>query len=639
MSKKRVSCGLDLGFDGDLKASIEGACSEGYDFVCVDLVDPKQRTPFLKCSAGHRTGDASEPDFMLRSQEWSTLVVGKMSQWISFSGSDLDKATDEGSAHEELNFAAYLSLPAMLVHLQNEDCASLAKLVYTHLLRSHHNLTMWVCVPLTHTDGECNGNTEKSVSPWRWWNKFRVLCNYHNRVGVALQITADLPDQAEIAQWLGEPIKVVVLHTSVFLCNRKGYPVLSRAHQSLMVQFFKLNCQVLITGNYSHHDGVRVYQQYIAHLYENQPPPDQYEIFSKGYEDYLQSPLQPLMDNLESATYEVFEKDPVKYVKYREAICECLIDRVPERDADTTVTVVMVLGAGRGPLVRAALQAAQNAKRKIKCYAVEKNASASVTLQLLKRTEWANDDVTIVSSDMRVWNAPELADIIISELLGSFGDNELSPECLDGAERFLKTDAISIPSSYTSYLSPASSQKLFNEVTAASALDRDKPKETAFETPYVVRIHNYNELATAKPVFTFKHPSFSGKDKEENVINTENLNEGTKLHQLRNARHVELSFDISSDTVLHGLAGYFYCSLYKDICISIVPESHSPGMFSWFPLFFPLLNPIQVNNGGKVIVNIWRCCLGQKVWYEWAITEPCISPIHNPGGRSYTIGL
>lgn len=36
----------------------------------------------------------------------------------------------------------------------------------------------------------------------------------------------------------------------------------------------------------------------------------------------------------------------------------------------------------------------------------------------------------------------------MSELLGSFGDNELSPECLDGAQRFLKPDGISIPSSY-----------------------------------------------------------------------------------------------------------------------------------------------------------------------------------------------
>jgi protein arginine N-methyltransferase 5 len=32
---------------------------------------------------------------------------------------------------------------------------------------------------------------------------------------------------------------------------------------------------------------------------------------------------------------------------------------------------------------------------------------------------------------MRIWQPPKRADIIISELLGSFGDNELSPECLE----------------------------------------------------------------------------------------------------------------------------------------------------------------------------------------------------------------
>ena len=46
--------------------------------------------------------------------------------------------------------------------------------------------------------------------------------------------------------------------------------------------------------------------------------------------------------------------------------------------------------------------------------------------------------VTVVSSDMRQWVAPEKADIIVSELLGSFGDNELSPECLDGVQKHLK---------------------------------------------------------------------------------------------------------------------------------------------------------------------------------------------------------
>lgn len=58
-------------------------------------------------------------------------------------------------------------------------------------------------------------------------------------------------------------------------------------------------------------------------------------------------------------------------------------------------------------------------------------------LENLKAEIW-KDKVMVVSSDMRLWEAPEQADIIISELLGSFGDNELSPECLDGAQKFLK---------------------------------------------------------------------------------------------------------------------------------------------------------------------------------------------------------
>lgn len=56
----------------------------------------------------------------------------------------------------------------------------------------------------------------------------------------------------------------------------------------------------------------------MQHLHKIQEPLDSVAEFSKGYEDYLQSPLQPLMDNLESNTYEMFEKDPIKYAKYQE---------------------------------------------------------------------------------------------------------------------------------------------------------------------------------------------------------------------------------------------------------------------------------------------------------------------------------
>lgn len=82
--------------------------------------------------------------------------------------------------------------------------------------------------------------------------------------------------------------------------------------------------------------------------------------------------------------------------------------------------------------------------------------------------------------------------------LGSFGDNELSPECLDGAQRFLKKDGISIPQSYTSYLAPLQSTKIYNEIRTNRP--HDKTLETVYETPYIVHLVNYYQIAQSKVV-------------------------------------------------------------------------------------------------------------------------------------------
>ena len=104
---------------------------------------------------------------------------------------------------------------------------------------------------------------------------------------------------------------------------------------------------------------MKFYQQYLDHLYQQVPVGDPLQQFARGYEDYLQCPLQPLMDNLESQTYEVFEKDPVKYSEYEKAIKAALMDLVKEEELDKKELVLIVVGAGRGPLVRAALRASE----------------------------------------------------------------------------------------------------------------------------------------------------------------------------------------------------------------------------------------------------------------------------------------
>lgn len=633
--RDRLSCGVDLPYVFDLNASVDEARRGGFEFVCVPLVHPRQKRDFYIKPAKDRRGALTRSDMAISSQDWSTLVVGKLSPWLQLdSANEMVRKNSEKAFMQEVNYASHLSIPAIMISLQSSSAWNLTRTLYEYMQgQCSHNL--WIHVPMKAPSDCCQDtslvatNTEASTAngleetpwledTWIWWNSLRTLCDNNKRLCVVLELSADLPSPAVIDRWCSEPLKAVVLPTNLFLTNRKGFPVLARSHQVILKRFMRLGAQVVMSGTCRHAEkGMVAYIQYLEYLWKTQDPLDSVSQFARGYEDYLQCPLQPLMENLESQTYEVFEKDPIKYKRYQEAIGRALLDRVPPEERATRTTVIMVLGSGRGPLVSATLRAAnEDVNCKVKVYAVEKNPNAVVTLETLKQEVWG-DSVTVVSCDMRVWQAPEKADIIVSELIGSFSDNELSPECLDGAQRFLKEDSISIPSSYTSYLSPLSSSKLWNEVRSSNP-GPGKHHEAAFEMPYVVHLHNVRTLAEPQPVFTFDHPNWQMAD---------------------NNRYCMNEFDIALDATIHGFAGYFHCTLYKDVFISIVPATHSPGMFSWFPMYFPLKEPQFITAGSRIRVHFWRINNGKNVWYEWCTSAPHLTSIHNVKGRSYTIGL
>uniref|UniRef100_A0A673XIP9 Protein arginine N-methyltransferase 5 n=1 Tax=Salmo trutta TaxID=8032 RepID=A0A673XIP9_SALTR len=608
----RVSCGRDLSCVPEVADTLAAVAKLGFDFLCMPLFHPRFRREFELDPAKVRSGAHTRSDLLLCGRDWNTLVVGKLSSWIETDSEvETERRNSEAALVQELNFSAYLGLPAFMVPLKGPHCANLARVLLNHIQTGHHSCMFWIRVPLISADdmrddiieNEPTKHTDDGSDDektWAWWHSFRTLCDYNKRICLAIEVGENMPSDAVIDKWLGEPIKAAVLPTSIFLTNKKGFPVLSKPHQKIIFRLFKLEAQFIFTGTSRHSEkDFRSYLQYLEYLNQNRPAPNAYELFAKGYEDYLQSPLQPLMDNLESQTYEVFEKDPIKYSQYQQAVYKCLLDRVPEEQKATNTQVLMVLGAGRGPLVNASLRAAKQADRKLRIYAVEKNPNAVVTLENWKFEEWG-DQVTVVSCDMREWAAPEKADIIVSELLGSFGDNELSPECLDGAQHFLKDGGVSIPCSYTSFLAPLSSSKLYNEVRGCR--ERDKDPECHFETPYVVRLHNFHQLAEPKACFTFVHPTTD----------------------MNNNRYQCLRFSVGCNTVLHGFAGYFETTLYGDCILT---------------RFFHLQQPIPVTRDDDVVVRFWRCNNGKKVWYEWAVTEPSCSAIHNPAGRSYTIGL
>ena len=66
--------------------------------------------------------------------------------------------------------------------------------------------------------------------------------------------------------------------------------------------------------------------------------------------------------------------------------------------------IIAVVGAGRGPLVQASLNASRNSGVAVKLFAVEKNPNALNTL-LDRFYDVAN--VSVVGSDMRTWKPAE----------------------------------------------------------------------------------------------------------------------------------------------------------------------------------------------------------------------------------------
>ncbi|EFI27922.1 shk1 kinase-binding protein 1 [Coprinopsis cinerea okayama7 len=536
-------------------------------------------------------------------------VIAMVSEWLELdSPDDWIRNDAEIALQQELSYASYLNIAtAILPPPRNRDhVASYARAINSCLQAtsyislsvrlpiynpsvfqptsplssypssSSHNSLMSPQTPalvVSDANQDRPQNSETSLNAtWEMWDLIRSMCDYNPRLTLTLDLSPALPTSLGVlSKWAAEAVRHIFLPASTFIANMKGYP-----HRPTII---------LADVNSGRHarGGERAYSQYIRHLEKTSPTvqaaqkPGTVENFAQGYQDYLQAPLQPLMDNLPSFTYQVFEKDPVKYAQYEEAMYRAFLDRPADGK-----TLVCVAGAGRGPLVARCLTALERAHRDAKVYVIEKNPNAYVTLQHRQEREWG-DKVQLVFGDMRVIDVPEQVDILVSELLGSFGDNELSPECLDGAMRFLKPDGISIPSSYTAHLAPLSSSKLYNEARSGNS-------EKSLETPYVVMFQAVNILS------------------------------GLPLSNNHNVRSAKLRFYIPHAGVLHGLAGYFEAVLYGNVGLSIHPQRKdqiSKDMLSWFPLFFPFKEPLYLPSDSELQVSIWRLTNNQKVWYEW----------------------
>lgn len=330
-----------------LRDSVKHMTEDGYDLLVTPIVNGSNRRTFDDPTLSIRHTVFTRSDLILEAAEWHGKIVAKISETI-----DCDSACPRIRKHsertlmQELSFAEHLMNCYVLIKLRAGPSVNLARTVARHIKGA-----ILMEVPMvdpkslaldwrrrgvddaTTIDGD-DGDDNKAVATgedtWTWWNRFRMCADFDSKIFIALELSADIPSEAELKRWLGEPVSQIIVPSNVFIRNAKNYPVLSKAHQAVLVAFMRNNCGFIVKCN-GEDGSVRHYSEYLRHLCEISGKRDPMQ----GFDDFLEIPLQPLYDNLDAYTYEVFEKDPVKYLYYQRAIEGALMDKVAEADVAT----------------------------------------------------------------------------------------------------------------------------------------------------------------------------------------------------------------------------------------------------------------------------------------------------------------
>jgi len=407
------------------------------------------------------------------------------------------------------------------------------------------------------------------------WDCLSKLTEYHPKITMASIFSKDAQQDY---YWTSFPISAVFLNELHFSETRSLLPEYRSLISDLMIRHIPVfvSCDMPDFNDYL--DSLMHFHSFL--------------IPCSGLYTFM-DPLQPLAEHLSSSIYETFEGDQSKYDQYTMAISKAL----EKKGYDS---IVAICGAGRGPIVDCAIKAGA-----INIYVVEKNHAASILLRSRLKNEWTGN-IQFFEGDMRTIELPNKIDILVTELLGGFGDNELSPECIEGCERFLGPDSLSIPSSYSSYLVPLTSSFLYTMAYNTNRLNLMS----------VSSLKGSFFMSNPQGCFEFQHP-------------------GTNILYQRKT----LEFVSELEAEIHGFGGWFDSVLYDGVSLSSNPTEETSHLRSWFPVFFPIVKPIMVKKGQKIVLSFERKSSKTHVWYEWAVLQPEITPIHNPSGTQFAFGL
>ena len=269
--------------------------------------------------------------------------------------------------------------------------------------------------------------------------------------------------------------------------------------------------------------------------------------------------------------------------------------------------VCLVLGGGLGRLANFCLDAAAEIKLRATVHMVDANpiAVSCMREQFCKSTSVTSEVVVhdpfslfpgmqVNELPLRLQNLTGRCDLVISELLGCFGDDEFLPELtVTMCNLFHKPGGISIPESWESYIAPVQTFNidalLRNAKRSQSTYTTGLPEDCVFlaEPQLVWKGSCYSYSGSFFRLLEFPLASFV----------------------LRTNCGQQKSTSSTSEFLVHGLLGYFKAFLYKDIFIDTRHTSPLRNSFHWECFYLPLNTPVRLpmyeeDGGGHAVVCV-----------------------------------
>jgi protein arginine N-methyltransferase 1 len=254
--------------------------------------------------------------------------------------------------------------------------------------------------------------------------------------------------------------------------------------------------------------------------------------------------------------------------------------------------IVADIGTGSGILAFFAVQAGAR-----KVYAVEQGDIIEDAKKLAEINGFADKIVFIKGRSDKI-ELPEKVDVIVSELLGSFGlEESVFKSTIDARRRFLKSGGRLIPDWLELYLVPVESEAIWEEhigfwSNGLGGLDFSAVEGYAVSQRYITDCSSGVSQLAAPSMIT--HISFDEIDKVPSVFHGESV--------------------IGKTGDLHGLVGYFRTGLSSGVILSTAPEEPQTH---WRQTFFPMQEAVSVEVGDEIRYQIRAIRQGNTVFWEW----------------------